>query len=68
MVLVVVLEVILEGVDALRENGDLNLRRAGVSVLRSMFLDQLGLFFSSDGHLSSILATRQPGASGRAGN
>jgi hypothetical protein len=57
MVLAVGLEVLGEVLDALGEEGDLDLGGAGVHVVGSIALDQVGLAFPGQGHRASSSET-----------
>jgi hypothetical protein len=49
------LEVLVEVVDALREKGDLDLGRAGVTIVETVFGDDLGLLAIDDlGHAGVV--------------
>src|SRR5918995_1976996 len=55
VVLGVGLEVVGEVVDALGQDGDLDLRRAGIAGFVRMFLDERGLALGRDRHRASFL-------------
>jgi len=50
-------EVLHEAVDTLREQGDLNFRRAGVFRVRPVLTDSFGLSFLSQSHGYSFSST-----------
>jgi len=50
-------EVLHEAVDTLREQGNLNFRRAGVCRVRPVLTDSFGLSFLSQSHYYSFSST-----------